>query len=149
MAFFGVASRVASVRRSGFAVALLALAMLGTGCSRNPIVGKWNIAQREKEAETSFVDELVQNSKSSTGATTLEFRPDSILITGSSAPHLETGVKYYVNSLEGGGFEVRIMQQHGGDPDNNDVDTLHIEPDGNTARLESRNAVYHLSRIPD
>jgi hypothetical protein len=144
-------SNLATARRCGVVIVIVALAALAAGCSRNsnPILGKWSIAQREKELDTSFVDELIQNSKSSTGATTLEFRPDSILITGSAPEHLETGVKYYVTPLEGGAFDVRIMQKQGGDPDNNDVDLCHIEPDGKTARLESRNAVYRLSRLAD
>jgi len=121
---------------------MLALA----GCSHNPLLGKWSIASRDKEADASYLDELSTNVRTSTGATTIEFLKDSILISGGPQQHTESGVTYIVTELEGGATEVQIVQARKSDPDNNDIDVCHIDKTGNGAQLESRNEVLHLTR---
>lgn len=132
-----------AVRRTG-AVAVLMLAL--AGCTHNPLLGKWSIANRDKEADASYIDELTSNVRTSTGATTIEFRKASILISGGPQEHTETGVRYFIQELQGGATDVRVLQARKGDPDNNDVDLCHIDPTGNTAQLESRNEMLHLTR---
>jgi len=122
---------------------MLALA----GCTHNPLLGKWSIASRDKEVTASYLDELTSNVKTSTGATTIEFRKDSILISGGPQDHTETGIKYIIQELEGGATEVQIVQARQGDPDNNDVDVCHLDSGGNTAQLESRSEELHLTRV--
>jgi hypothetical protein len=131
-----------AVRTAAIAALMLALA----GCTHNPLLGKWSISSREKEVGASYIDELTSNVKASTGATTIEFRKDSILISGGPQQHAETDVTYSIQELEGGATEVRVLQTGRGDPDNNDVDVCHIDPTGNTAQLESRNELLHLTR---
>jgi hypothetical protein len=131
-----------AVRIGAVAVLMLALA----GCTHNPLLGKWSITSRDKEADASYLDELTSNVRTSTGATTIEFRKDSILISGGPREHTETGIKYFIQELEGGATDVRVLQPRKGDPDNNDIDLCHIDPTGNKAQLESRNEILHLTR---
>jgi hypothetical protein len=126
------------------ALALLTLAL--AGCTHNPLLGTWSITSRDKEADASYIDELTSNVRTSTGATTIEFRKGSILIRGGPQEHTETGVKYFIQELQDGATDVRVLQARKGDPDNNDVDLCHIDPTGNTAQLESRNEMLHLTR---
>ncbi len=121
---------------------MLALA----GCTHNPLLGKWSITSRDKVTNASYIDELTSDVRTSTGATTIEFRKGSILISGGPQDHTETRVKYFIQELQGGATDVRVLQARKGDPDNNDVDLCHIDPTGNTAQLESRNEMLHLSR---
>jgi hypothetical protein len=130
-------------RLAGFIIASLTI----VGCSNNPILGKWNIDKREKEMRTSYMDELTTNVQSSSGATQIEFRKDSILITGGPNQHLETGVTYSVQELESGAVDVRILQQRPG-ATSADIDFFHIAAGGNTAQLESRTELIDLSRAP-
>jgi hypothetical protein len=136
-------SRINQTLRTG---ALLALMLALAGCTHNPLLGKWNIASRDKEENASYLDELTMNVRSSTGATTIEFLKDSIVISGGPLQHTETGVTYVINELEGGATDVQIVQARKGDPDNNDVDVCHIDKTGNAAQLESRNEILRLTR---
>lgn len=136
-------SRINQTLRTG---ALLALMLALAGCTHNPLLGKWNIASRDKEENASYLDELTTNVRSSTGATTIEFLKDSIVISGGPLQHTETGVTYVINELEGGATDVQIVQARKGDPDNNDVDVCHIDKTGNAAQLESRNEILRLTR---
>jgi hypothetical protein len=115
------------------------------GCAHNPALGKWNIGKREKEVVASDVDELTHNIRTSTGATSIEFRKNSILISGGAQDHVESGVQYSVQQLEGGAIDVRILQPRKGDS-SADIDVLHIASDGNTAQLESRTELVDLTR---
>jgi len=126
--------------------ATVALMLALAGCSHNPLLGKWSIASRDKEADASYLDELSTNVRTSTGATTIEFLKDSILISGGPQQHTESGVTYIITELEGGATEVQIVQARKSDPDNNDIDVCHIDKTGNGAQLESRNEVLHLTR---
>lgn len=135
--------RLGKAGQTGMLVMLmLALA----GCTHNPLLGKWNIASRDKEADASYLDELTTNVRTSTGATTIEFLKDSIITSGGPQEHTITGVTYVINELEGGATDVQIVQARKSDPDNNDVDVCHIDKTGNAAQLESRNEVLRLSR---
>ena len=125
------------------ALSMLALA----GCTHNPLLGKWSIKSRDKEINTSYIDELSANVRAATGATTIDFSKDSIVISGGPQEHTETGVKYYIQELEGGGTDVQIMQPRKGDQASNDIDVCHIDPTGNVAQLESRTEMLHLTRI--
>ena len=116
------------------------------GCTHNPLLGKWSIASRDKEADASYLDELTTNVRSSTGATTIEFLKDSIVTSGGPQEHTVTGVTYIIQELEGGATDVKVVQARKSDPDNNDVDICHIDATGNTAQLESRTEVLHLTR---
>ena len=125
---------------------VIALMLALAGCTHNPLLGKWTIASRDKEEDASFLDELTQNVRTSTGATTIEFLKDSIVISGGPKDHTISGVSYVITELEGGANEVRVVQPvH--DPDNNDVDLVHIDKTGNAAQLESRNEILKLSRV--
>jgi hypothetical protein len=126
---------------------LMTLMLALAGCTHNPLLGKWSIASRDKEIDTSYIDELTANVKTSTGATSIEFRKDSILISGGPKEHTETGVTYFIQELEGGGTEVQVLQARKGEPNNNDVDVCHIDPTGNSAQLESRSELLHLIRV--
>jgi hypothetical protein len=134
------------VRNLGRTAALMALMLALAGCTHNPLLGKWNIASRDKEADASYLDELTTSVKTSTGATTIEFLKDSIVTSGGPQEHTITGVTYIINELEGGATDVQIVQARKSDPDNNDVDICHIDKTGNAAQLESRNEVLRLSR---
>ena len=125
---------------------VIAALMLGLmGCTHNPLLGKWTIVSRDKEADAGFLDELTTNVKTSTGATTIEFLKDSIVTSGGPQDHTISGVTYIINELEGGAIDVQIVQARH-DPDNNDVDICHIDKSGNSAQLESRNESLHLTR---
>ena len=127
--------------------ALITILILGVaGCTHNPLIGKWSIKSRDKESDANFIDELTSNLKKASGATTVEFRKDSILISGGPQEHTVNGVSYVVQELEGGATTVQIMQPRKSDPDNNDVDVCHVDPTGNAAQLESRNTVIQLTR---
>ncbi len=137
-------SRMGKAARTGATIVLmLALA----GCTHNPLLGKWNIASRDKEVDASYLDELTTNVRTSTGATTIEFDKDSIVISGGPQEHTITGVTYIINELEGGATDVQIVQARKSDPNNNDVDVCHIDKTGNAAQLESRNEILRLSRV--
>ena len=127
--------------RCGVLVVALALA----GCGHNPAIGKWNIGKREKETETSDIDELTHDIRTAADATTIEFLKDSIVISGGTANQTETNIDYSVAGLENGATDVRILQSRKGDT-SADIDTLHIAPDGKTAQLESRTEVVDLTR---
>jgi hypothetical protein len=131
-----------AVRIGAVAGLMLALA----GCTHNPLLEKWSITNCEKEADASYLDELTSNVRTSTGATTIEFRKGSILISSGPQDHTETGIRYFVQELEGDATDVRVLQARKGDPDNNDVDSCHIDLTGNTAQLESRTEMLHLAR---
>ncbi len=124
---------------------VIALMLVLAGCTHNPLLGKWTIASRDKEENASFLDELTQNVRTSTGATTIEFLKDSIVISGGPQNHTINGVSYVINELEGGATDVQIVQAVK-DPDNNDVDVCHIDKTGNAAQLQSRNEILTLSR---
>ena len=126
--------------------AILTLLVVLSGCTHNPLLGTWTIASRDKEVDASYLDELTSNVRGSTGATTIEFDKDSIVISGGPQAHTETGVSYIIHELEGGATDVQIVQARKSDPDNNDVDICHIDKTGNTAQLESRNEILHLTR---
>jgi len=125
--------------------AALILMFAVAGCTHNPMLGKWKIGKREKEVETTDIDELTSNIKTSSGATGIEFRKNSIVITGGAQNHVETGIDYSVQELEGGATDVRILQPAKGDT-SADIDMLHIAPDGNSAQLESRSELVDLTR---
>jgi hypothetical protein len=131
-----------ALRTGAMMMVMLAIA----GCTHNPMLGKWTIASREKEADASYLDELTTNVRKSTGATTIEFLKDSIVTSGGPQDHTITGVTYIITELEGGATDVQIVQKRKSDPDNNDVDVCHIDKTGNTAQLESRNEVLGLTR---
>ncbi|HTY55622.1 MAG TPA: hypothetical protein VMB26_10500 [Candidatus Binataceae bacterium] len=132
-----------AVRVVASAILMLTLA----ACTPNPLLGKWSIKSRDKETDASYIDELTSNVRTSTGAKTIEFRKDSIVVSGGPQEHTETGIKYIINELEGGATDVQIVQARKGDPDNNDVDVCHIDSTGNSAQLESRNELVDLTRI--
>src|SRR5277367_7157147 len=115
-------SRISKAARTG---AILALMLALAGCTHNPLLGKWTITSRDKEAEASYLDELTTNVRTSTGATTIEFQQDSIVTSGGPQDHTITGVTYIINELEGGATDVQIVQARKSDPDNNDVDIAH------------------------
>ncbi len=131
-----------AIRTTAMITLMLALA----GCTHNPMLGKWTIASRDKEADASYLDELTTNVRKSTGATTIEFLKDSIVTSGGPQDHTITGVTYIITELEGGATDVQIVQARKSDPDNNDVDVCHIDKTGNTAQLESRTEVLGLTR---
>lgn len=131
-----------AVRTCATLLFMIALA----GCTYNPLLGKWSIKSHDKEADATFVDELTANTRTSTGATTIDFRKDSIVISGGPQEHTETGIKYVIQELEGGATQVSIVQARKGDPDNNDVDVCHVDSTGNSAVLESRNQTLRLTR---
>jgi hypothetical protein len=136
-----------ALRTAAMMAAIMPMMLVLAGCTHNPMLGKWSIASRDKEVDTSYIDELTANVKTSTGATTIEFQKDSIVISGGPQTHSETGVTYFVQELEGGATDVQIHQARKGDPGNDDVDVCHIDPTGNAAQLESRTEMVHLTRI--
>ncbi|HEY2106168.1 MAG TPA: hypothetical protein VGH29_10320, partial [Candidatus Binataceae bacterium] len=101
-----------------------------SGCTYNPLLGKWKIDQRTKETYVSYVDPLSTNIKKQTGNDTLEFAKDSIVISGGPNAVTEGGIHYQVTELEGGnGTEVKIYQPRKDNPDNPDIDVLRVAPD--------------------
>jgi hypothetical protein len=135
------------MNRAAATGAIIALMLTLAGCTHNPLLGKWSIASRDKEVDASYLDELTTNVRTSTGATTIEFLKDSIVTSGGPTDHTITGVTYIINELEGGTTDVQIVQARKSDPDNNDVDVCHIDKTGNTAQLESRSEMLHLTRV--
>jgi hypothetical protein len=125
---------------------LMALVLAVFGCAPNPLLGKWQIAQRQKEAEATYIDELTSNIRTSTGATQIEFRKDSILITGGTQNHEETGVEYSIQELPSGAIDVRILQPRPGDTVR-DIDLAHVDSSGNSAQLESTTEIVNLTRL--
>ncbi len=125
---------------------IMVVALTLVGCGHNPALGKWSIGKREKEVETSDIDELTHDIRTSTGATTIEFRKDSIVISGGAADQTENNIDYSVGGMDSGATNVRILQSRKGDT-SADIDTLHIAPDGKTATLESRTEVVDLTRV--
>jgi len=116
------------------------------GCTHNPLLGKWSIEKREKEAPTSSLDELTSNVQSSTGATEIDFRKHSIVIWNKAGKHREKGVEYSIQELESGATDIRILQPAGGDT-HRDIDVCHLDATGKTAQLESATEVLDLARI--
>jgi hypothetical protein len=127
-----------------FIIAIASL--IAAGCTHNPVLGKWSITKREKEAPASYLDELSANVQSSTGATEIDFGKDSIVITSPTSRHQESGVEYSIQELEGGASDVRILQPRKGDT-TRDIDTCHIDASGNRAQLESATELIDLARI--
>ncbi len=127
------------------AIALL----LGTsGCTYNPIIGKWEIVNRSKETYASYVDPLSQHIKKQTGNTTIVFAQNSFEVTGGSSPATEQGIHYQVTELPGGeGNEVKIYQPRKDEPNNYDIDTARVSPDGKSAHLETPNTIVDLKKI--
>jgi len=125
---------------------VIVLVFLAAGCTHNPMLGIWSISNREKEVPAAYLDELTTNIQKPTGATQIEFRKHSIVITGPGAQHRETGVKYSIRELEGGAIDVRILQPRKGDT-TRDIDVCHVAASGNSARLESPTEVVDLVRI--
>jgi hypothetical protein len=129
-------------------VSAMALLMGVSGCTYNPLLGKWKIDQRTKETYVTYVDPLSSNIKKQTGNDTLEFNKDSITISGGSKPVTEEDIHYQVTELAGGaGTEVKIYQPRKDDPNNYDIDVFRVAPDGKTAHLETPSEVAELKRI--
>jgi archaellin len=137
-----------AICRGPIVACALAVAFAAAGCSGNPIVGKWKIGKREKEMEATYVDELTTNIRPITGASQIEFRKDSIAVTGGPKDHLIENVQYSVQELPGGAVDVRILQPRPGDT-SRDIDVLHIDASGNNAQLESPTELIDLARDSD
>ena len=133
---------VRNLRYAGAALLLILMA----GCAKNPSLGLWSIGQRRTEVESTYVDELSNNIRRSTGATQIEFQKGSIVITGPAQQHVEHGVVYSVQELPSGAVDVRILQPRAGDTAK-DIDILHIDPSGNSAQLESPTELVDLTRV--
>lgn len=125
---------------------VLVLSLALAGCGYNPALGKWNITKSEEEVEATTADELTVI-RNSTGATAIEFRKDSILVTGGLKDRSESPVVYSVQPLKSGATTVQILQ--GKSDTNHDIDVMMISPDGNRARLESRTELVDLTRASD
>ena len=136
-----------AVRNVAMMAAIMPMMLALAGCTHNPLLGKWSIASREKEVDTSYIDELTANVRTSTGATTIEFLKDSIVISGGPQEHTETGVTYFIQELESGATDVQIHQARKDGGANDDIDVCHLDATGNTAQLESRTEMLHLTRI--
>jgi hypothetical protein len=129
---------------------ILALGLLVglSGCTYNPLLGKWKIDQRTKETYVSYVDPLSHNIKKQTGNDTIEFLKDSIVVSGGPNQVTEDGIHYQITELEGGnGTEVKIYQPRKDDPNNYDIDTSRVSPDGKSAHLETPSEIVELKRI--
>lgn len=126
-----------------------ALAVAIYGCTPNPLIGKWQIEQRSKETNESYLDRLSSNIRTSTGARMIEFRRHSILVTGGTKNASETGIKYRIQELENGGTEVRIFQPGKDDPHRWDIDVCRVDSNGQTAQLESKSELVQLKRMND
>lgn len=135
-------------RRLFFAVCAAALLMGLSGCTYNPLLGKWKIDQRTKETYVSYVDPLSSNIKKQTGNDTIEFDKNSLTISGGVNGFTEDGIHYQVTELPGGeGTEVKIYQPRKDDPNNYDIDLSRVAPDGKSAHLETPSEVVELKRI--
>lgn len=130
------------------AMCAIALLMGVSGCTYNPLLGKWKIDQRTKETYVSYVDPLSSNIKKQTGNDTLEFTKNSIVVSGGPNAVTEDGIHYQITELEGGaGTEVKIYQPRKDDPNNYDIDTSRVTPDGKSAHLETPSEIVELKRI--
>jgi hypothetical protein len=137
-------------RGGGFMVAVCAIALLIglSGCTYNPLLGKWKIDQRTKETYVSYVDPLSTNIKKHTGNDTIEFRNDTIVVSGGPNAVTEDGIHYQITELEGAnGTEVKIYQPRKDDPNNYDIDVLRVTPDGKSAHLETPSETAELKRV--
>ena len=140
------------VEREGgrYLVAVCAMALLFglSGCTYNPLLGKWKIDHRTKETYVSYVDPLSTNIKKQTGNDMIEFDKNSIVISGGPNAVTEDGIHYQITELEGGaGTEVKIYQPRKDDPNNYDIDVLRVAPDGKSAHLETPSETAELKRI--
>jgi len=130
------------------AVGAIALLMGLSGCTYNPVLGKWKIDQRTKETYVSYVDPLSSNIRKQTGNDTIEFSKDSLVVSGGPNAVTEEGIHYQVTELEGsGGTEVKIYQPRKDDPNNYDIDVSRVAPDGKSAHLETPSEIVELKRI--
>jgi hypothetical protein len=133
-----------------FLLALSAAAlMIGlSGCTYNPLLGKWKIDQRTKETDVSYVDPLSTHIKKQSGNDTIEFAKNSIVVSGGANSATEDGIHYQITELEGaGGTEVKIYQPRKDDPNNYDIDVSRVAPDGKSAHLETPSETVELKRI--
>jgi hypothetical protein len=131
-------------------VAVCAMALLAglSGCTYNPLLGKWKIDQRTKETYVSYVDPLSSNIKKHTGNDTIEFAKNSIMVSGGPNAVTEDGIHYQMTELPGGeGTEVKIYQPRKDDPNNYDIDLSRVAPDGKSAHLETPSEVVELKRV--
>jgi len=119
-----------------------------SACTYNPLLGKWKIDQRSKETYVSYVDPLSSNIKKQTGNNTIEFSKNSLAISGGANGFTEDGIHYQVTELPGSeGTEVKIYQPRKDDPNNYDIDTSRVAPDGKSAHLETPSEIVELKRI--
>ena len=152
---FGCGKIVAVDNDAGRGGSRLIVAMCGvglliglSGCTYNPLLGKWKIDQRTKETYVSYVDPLSSNIKKQTGNDTLEFDKTSIVVSGGPNAVTEDGIHYQITELEGGnGTEVKIYQPRKDDPNNYDIDVFRVTPDGKSAHLETPSEIVELKRI--
>ncbi len=129
-------------------ISIVALMIGASGCTYNPLIGKWQIDHRNKETYVSYVDPLSSHIKKQTGNTMIEFRKDSFEVSGGSKPATEQDIHYQVTELPGGeGTEVKIYQPRKDDPNNYDIDTARVSPDGKSAHLETPSEMVDLKRI--
>jgi len=130
------------------AAGALALIVGASGCTYNPLIGKWQIDHRSKETYVTYVDPLSKHIKKETGNTIIEFGQNSIAVSGGSKPATEDNIHYQVTQLPGGeGDEVKIYQPRKDDPSNYDIDTARVSPDGKTAHLETPSEMVDLKKI--
>jgi hypothetical protein len=135
-------------RRWLVAACVVGLLMGLSGCTYNPLLGKWKIDQRSKETYVTYVDPLSSNIKKKTGNDTIEFAKDSVAISGGANAVTENSIHYQVTELEGGaGTEVKIYQPRKDDPNNYDIDVTRVAPDGKSAHLETPSEIVELKRI--
>jgi hypothetical protein len=121
-----------------------------SGCTYNPLLGKWKIDQRSKETYVSYVDPISSHIRKQTGNDTIEFRQNSVVISGGAKPMTEDGIHYQVTELEGSaGTEVKVYQPRKDDPNNYDIDTTRVTPDGKSAHLETPSEVVDLKKIEE
>src|SRR5271155_244184 len=137
-----------TLRRWTLLVCVAALLVGLSGCTYNPLLGKWKIDQRTKETDVTYLDPLSHNIKKHTGNDTIEFLKDSIVISGGAQPVTEDGINYQITELEGAaGTEVKIYQPRKDDPSNYDIDLSREAPDGKSAHLETPSEIVELKRI--
>ncbi len=137
-------------RRGRWMVHACAAALLVglSGCTYNPLLGKWKIDQRTKETYVTYLDPLSHNIKKKTGNDTIEFLKDSIVVSGGPQAVTEENIQYRIQELEGSaGTEVKIVQPRKDDPNNYDIDVSRVAPDGKSAHLETPSEVVELKRI--
>jgi hypothetical protein len=130
------------------AACAMALLMGLSGCTYNPLLGKWKIDQRTKETYVSYIDPLSSHIKKQTGNDTIQFDKNSITISGGANAVTEEAIHYQITELPGAeGTEVKIYQPRKDDPNNYDIDTLRVAPDGKSAHLETPSEIVELKRI--